>query len=142
MRERKRRRTPPPGAFAFEMPTLNAITATPKKAKTSDPLPDAFERESANERRYQRRALLRVLLTDPPADAPDGSQNEAAKKQNDDDDASVGFVQTPHPTHSHNPPPHFKSSSVSVSQTPLTTNGESEPWKPRTCICLREPPFL
>lgn len=54
---------PPPGAFAFEMPSL-CHTA---KGKTTDDLPDAFEREAANEKKYQRRALVRVFLTDPPA---------------------------------------------------------------------------
>jgi hypothetical protein len=54
---------PPPGAFAFEMPSL-CHTA---KGKTTDDLPDAFEREAANEKKYQRRALVRVFLTDPPS---------------------------------------------------------------------------
>lgn len=53
---------PPPGAFAFEMPTLNV---TPE-GEMSDALPDGFEREAANDRQYQRRAFLRVFLTDPP----------------------------------------------------------------------------
>ena len=53
---------PPPGAFAFEMPCLCHAA----KGKTTDELPDAFEREAANERRYQRRALVRVFLTEPP----------------------------------------------------------------------------
>ena len=56
---------PPPGAFAFEMPALCHAA----KSKTTDDLPDAFEREAANEKRYQRRALVRVFLTDPPAEA-------------------------------------------------------------------------
>jgi hypothetical protein len=54
---------PPPGAVAFEMPSL-CHTA---KGKTTDDLPDAFEREAANEKKYQRRALVRVFLTDPPS---------------------------------------------------------------------------
>jgi hypothetical protein len=54
---------PPPGAFAFEMPSL-CHTA---KGKTTDDLPDAFEREAANEKKYQRRALVRVFLSDPPS---------------------------------------------------------------------------
>jgi hypothetical protein len=54
---------PPPGAFAFEMPSL-CHTA---KGKTTDDLPDAFEREAATEKKYQRRALVRVFLTDPPS---------------------------------------------------------------------------
>ena len=56
----------PPGAFAFEMRRAPCHAA---KSKTTDDLPDAFEREAANEKRYQRRALVRVFLTDPPAEA-------------------------------------------------------------------------
>lgn len=67
---------PPPGAFAFEMPSL-CHTA---KGKTTDDLPDAFEREAANEKKYQRRALVRVFLTDP----------ESASKSKAEDDSSEG----------------------------------------------------
>jgi len=52
---------PAPGAFAFEMPSLCVVA----KGKTTDDLPDAFERELANEKKYQRRALIRVFLSDP-----------------------------------------------------------------------------
>jgi hypothetical protein len=64
---------PPPGAFAFEMPSL-CHTA---KGKTTDDLPDAFEREAANEKKYQRRALVRVFLTDPPSAS--GAAEDAAE---------------------------------------------------------------
>ena len=57
--------TVPPGdAFAFEMPSLCHVN----KGKTTEDLPDAFSREDANERKYQRRAQIRVFLTDAPAD--------------------------------------------------------------------------
>ena len=55
---------PPPGAFAFEMPVLCHAA----KGKTTDDLPDSFEREDANEKQYQRRAVVRVFLTDAPAE--------------------------------------------------------------------------
>ena len=38
------------------------------KGKTTDDLPDSFEREDANEKQYQRRAVVRVFLTDAPAE--------------------------------------------------------------------------
>ena len=80
---------PPPGAFAFEMPTLNATA----KGKVSDPLPDGFEREDANERRYQRRSLLRVFLTDPPPGPRDQDQDQDQELPDIDRDAfSAKFV--------------------------------------------------
>jgi hypothetical protein len=74
---------PPPGAFAFEMPAL-CHTA---KSKTTDDLPDAFEREAANEKRYQRRALVRVFLTDPPAEAEAEAEGDSVSKPEMDREA-------------------------------------------------------
>ena len=71
--------SPPPGAFAFEMPCLCHAA----KGKTTDELPDAFEREAANERRYQRRALVRVFLTEPPAETEAKATTSAAAEAAD-----------------------------------------------------------
>ena len=70
---------PPENAFAFEMPRLCAVPS----GETSATLPDAFHREGANEAKYQRRALVRVFLTDPPPPPP-----EPEKSDDDDDDGS------------------------------------------------------
>ena len=67
---------PPPGAFAFEMPSL-CVTA---RGKTSDVLPDAYDADAANAIGSQRRAICRVFLSDPPAaddDRDDGSNDDA-----------------------------------------------------------------
>jgi hypothetical protein len=76
---------PPPGAFAFEMPSL-CHTA---KGKTTDDLPDAFEREAANEKKYQRRALVRVFLTDPPS-ASGAAEDDAEGEPEMDREAFTG----------------------------------------------------
>jgi hypothetical protein len=76
---------PPPGAFAFEMPSL-CHTA---KGKTTDDLPDAFEREAANEEKYQRRALVRVFLTDPPS-ASGAAEDDAEGEPEMDREAFTG----------------------------------------------------
>lgn len=66
-------KTPPPGAFAFEMPTLNVVAG----GKVSDTLLDAFDRVDANENQYQRRALVRVFLTDPPPEPAEQAEDES-----------------------------------------------------------------
>ena len=76
---------PPPGAFAFEMSSL-CHTA---KGKTTDDLPDAFEREAANEKKYQRRALVRVFLTDPPS-ASGAAADDAEGEPEMDREAFIG----------------------------------------------------
>ena len=78
---------PPPGAFAFEMPQL-CVTA---KGKTSDPLPDAFDTDAANAIGSQRRAMVRVFLSDPPVD-PNASTSPAAEG---DDSSSSSSSSTP-----------------------------------------------
>jgi hypothetical protein len=81
--------TVPPGdAFAFEMPSLCHVN----KGKTTDDLPDAFSREDANERKYQRRAQIRVFLTDAPADEVlEKTQGDVSSTEIDRENYSAKF---------------------------------------------------
>jgi hypothetical protein len=81
---------PPPGAFAFETPVL-CVTG---KGKITDELPDAFDREGANDAGYQRRALIRVALTDPPVDPAVGAEAEEGQSAPEIDRDCFGIKYT------------------------------------------------
>ena len=75
----------PPGAFAFEMPTLSVVA----KGEQSHALADAFEREAANDMGFQRRAVVRIFLTNPPAEVAAKPVPESEVQPDIDRDAFV-----------------------------------------------------
>ena len=64
------------------------------KGKITDELPDAFDRDDANDAGYQRRALVRVALTDPPVDPAVGAEAEEGQSAPEIDRDCFGIKYT------------------------------------------------